>query len=345
MMFKYAVAIMVMGGVPVVCGKQHLRGPRHRYLQEKWTAAQQRLYERDKRRKYTNPYRTQAEEDAERLRMHENGLYDPRRDPYNRQYGDHEYAYFREQRFREDCRLLGINCNVHALDYDPADRLFDYDALHDEYYRGTPYDPYPHDTTHRITDPLDPAYYPIDYGPYTTYDRTYVYDPTTGTYVYEPSVLVNPTSVPLGVDPASTNKNFRYGRYAQYDAREHLRNCELYGTDCDQFAFLPVNEAGQAEPGAVRCTGSRCTTNSNLFTIAAVEPADNDTTDGDVLTHDAAYRQKVIEQHMRDCRERGVNCDVADLENDNIGYVDEHDSAPYDHEIYDYYRDEVAGGN
>ena len=127
----------------------HLRGPHskdHRSLQEKWTAAQQRQFQRDRRRRYTNPYRTQAEEDAERLRKHNQGIFDRRRDPYNRQYGDHEYAAYREERLREDCKRNGVHCNFHALEWDPGDKRYDYDWVHDEHYKGTRYDPYPHDT-------------------------------------------------------------------------------------------------------------------------------------------------------------------------------------------------------
>jgi hypothetical protein len=137
------------------CAGEHLRGPHskvHRSLQEKWTAAQQRQYQRDRRRRYTNPYRTQAEEDAERLRKHEQGIFDRRRDPYNRQQGDHEYAYYREKRLEEDCKRNGVSCNYHALDWDACDRRYDYDPIHREHYRGTPYDRHPHDTT-RMFDP------------------------------------------------------------------------------------------------------------------------------------------------------------------------------------------------
>lgn len=280
----------------------------HRALQEKWTAAQQRLYQRDKRRKFTNPDRTQAEEDAERIRMHEQGLIDPTRDPYNRMFGDHEYAYYREQRLQEDCRRLGINCNVHALDYDSADRTYDYDWIHDEHYLGTPYDPYPHDTTHKT---VDSGSYP---DPYAIYD-----DP-----------------IQLGIVDPNPN-DYRDSRYAQQHAREHLLNCRRYGTDCDKFALINEDDSG------VRCTGSRCM-DSNLFTIVDVPTGnDNNTnnpTDGD--NQDAKTKQMRIQHHLRDCRLYGENCDVSDLENDNIGYADEHDSAfPYDHEVYDYYRDEI----
>jgi hypothetical protein len=279
----------------------------HRSLQEKWTAAQQRLYQRDKRRKFTNPDRTQAEEDAERVRMHEQGLIDPRLDPYNRAFGDHEYAYYREQRLQEDCRVLGINCNVHALDWDSVDKSYDYDWIHDEHYIGTSYDPYPHDTTHKS----------VDYGYYPT-----AYDPP----------------LQLGLVDPNPNDNIRDSRYAQQHAQEHLRNCRLYGTDCDKFSLMQLNEG---DPG-VRCTGSRCSV-KNLFTIVDVSP-DNDTnyTINDDI-HDSKATQNRIEQHLRDCRLFGENCDVSDLENDNIGYADEHDSPfPYDHEVYDYYRDEVG---
>lgn len=313
---------------------QHLRGPsRHelrnsqqfrRSLQEKWTAAQQRLYERDKRRKITNPYRTQAEEDAERVRMHEQGLIDPRRDPYNRMFGDHEYAYYREQRLQEDCRLLGINCNVHALEWDPGDRRYDYDWIHDEHYLGTSYDPYPHDTTHKA---YDPAYYPIDYEPYPypSYEDLYgvVYDP----------------SLQLGLVDPTSDKEYRDSRYAQQHAQEYLRNCRRYGIDCNQFALLQLRED---DPG-VKCSGARCSAN-NIFEIADIVDNNDtaDTADDGSVVHHSETIQKQIEQHQRDCRLFGVNCDVSDLENDNIGYDDEHDSAfPYDHEVYDYYRDEV----
>lgn len=132
-----------------------MRGPHsnaHRSLQEKWTAAQQRQYQRDKRRRYTNPNRTQEEEDAERIRKHNQGIFDRDRDPYNRERGDHEYAAYREQRLREDCGRNGVSCNYHALDWDAADKRYDYDWIHDEHYQGTQNDPHPHDVSH----PIDP---------------------------------------------------------------------------------------------------------------------------------------------------------------------------------------------
>ncbi len=131
-----------------------MRHPRaHRSLQEMWTAAQKRQYQRDRRRRHTNPNRTQDEEDAERRRKHDQGIFDRRRDPYNRQYGEHEYAFYREQRLKEDCKQNGVHCNFHALDWDAGDKRYDYDPWHDEHYHGTLFDPDPHDTTHAQGNP------------------------------------------------------------------------------------------------------------------------------------------------------------------------------------------------
>jgi hypothetical protein len=109
--------------------------------------------------------------------MHEQGLINPRRDPYNRQYGDHEYAYYREKRFEEDCRLNGITCDVHALDWDSVDKRYDYDRIHDEHYRGSPNDPYPHDVSHpKGYDPhLGSSYDPYDQKGYDPYLYPYGY--------------------------------------------------------------------------------------------------------------------------------------------------------------------------
>ena len=118
-----------------------MRGPHskvNRSLQEKWTAAQQRQYQRDRRRRYTNPDRTQAEEDAERLRKHEQGIFDRRRDPYDREFGDYDYAVYREERLREDCERNRVHCNFHALDWNEADRRYNYDWVHGERYRTRP---------------------------------------------------------------------------------------------------------------------------------------------------------------------------------------------------------------
>ena len=68
----------------------------HRLL--KWNAAQKRQDQRDRRRRYTNPYRTQEEETRERWRKHMQGenRHNSRVDPYEPQHGGHGYVHHRE---------------------------------------------------------------------------------------------------------------------------------------------------------------------------------------------------------------------------------------------------------
>lgn len=116
-------------------------GRHHRALYyEKLSAAQKRQNQRDYRRQFTNPFRTEAEENAERQRKHQQGIFDPKRDPDNRQFGFHEYAFYREQDRADRCTRTGRGCNYHALDWDNQDKRYDYDPWHGEHYSGTPYD-------------------------------------------------------------------------------------------------------------------------------------------------------------------------------------------------------------
>ncbi|KAL3758857.1 hypothetical protein ACHAWU_003129 [Discostella pseudostelligera] len=137
-----------MMGVAIVHG-DYLRGyPEdrsssryRRALQfEKLTAAQKRQDQRDYRRQFINPFRTEAEENAERQRKHHQGLFDPKDDPSNRQFGFHEYAFYRERNRANECKRTGRGCKYHALDWDPGDRRYDYDPDHFEHYSGTPFD-------------------------------------------------------------------------------------------------------------------------------------------------------------------------------------------------------------
>lgn len=100
-----------------------------RALQWKKNAAQKRQDQRDRRRKFTNPGRTQFEEDRERWRKHGQAINrgNPRGDPYEPGYGDPFYA-----RNREFSPWRGNNW--HALDYDPWDGKFDYDPIHGTHY-------------------------------------------------------------------------------------------------------------------------------------------------------------------------------------------------------------------
>ena len=107
---------------------------------EKLTAAQKRQNQRDYRRQFINPDRTQAEEYAEQQRKHHQGLFDPKDDPRNRQFGSHEYSYYREKNRAEQCKLTGRGCKYHALDWDPVDKKYDYDKMHGEHYWGTEFD-------------------------------------------------------------------------------------------------------------------------------------------------------------------------------------------------------------
>eukprot|EP00804_Cyclotella_cryptica_P000787 CCRYP_001058-RB/>CCRYP_001058-RB protein AED:0.11 eAED:0.11 QI:1614/0.5/1/1/0.5/0.33/3/219/156 len=68
----------------------------HRLL--KWNAAQKRQDQRDSRRHYTNPYRTQEEEYRERWRKHIQGenRHNSRVDPYEPEHGGHAYVHHRE---------------------------------------------------------------------------------------------------------------------------------------------------------------------------------------------------------------------------------------------------------
>lgn len=95
----------------------------------KKNAAQKRQDQRDRRRKQYNPGRTQDEEDRERWRKHDqaNKWGNPRRDPYEPNYGDPSYA-----RNREYSPYRGNHW--HALDYDPWDYDYDYDPIHKKHY-------------------------------------------------------------------------------------------------------------------------------------------------------------------------------------------------------------------
>ncbi len=68
----------------------------HRLL--KWNAAQKRQEQRDNRRRYTNPYRTQDEERSERWRKHTQGQNrgNSRVDPYEPAHGGHAYSHHRQ---------------------------------------------------------------------------------------------------------------------------------------------------------------------------------------------------------------------------------------------------------
>lgn len=62
------------------------------------------------------------QEKAERRRKYEQGLnrgYES--DPYDRDFGDYQYAYYREKRLQRGCDKRGASCNYHALDVDPVD--------------------------------------------------------------------------------------------------------------------------------------------------------------------------------------------------------------------------------
>eukprot|EP00581_Thalassiosira_minuscula_P008917 CAMPEP_0183706920 /NCGR_PEP_ID=MMETSP0737-20130205/3638_1 /TAXON_ID=385413 /ORGANISM="Thalassiosira miniscula, Strain CCMP1093" /LENGTH=165 /DNA_ID=CAMNT_0025934459 /DNA_START=50 /DNA_END=547 /DNA_ORIENTATION=- len=85
-----------------------------------WSAAQKRMYQRDKRRNKTNPFRTKAEADRERLRKHRqaNRRGNPGGDPYEPGYGDKWYAGGRSGRRRQRCADSGRDCNWRGLDYD-----------------------------------------------------------------------------------------------------------------------------------------------------------------------------------------------------------------------------------
>lgn len=113
---------------------------------EKLTAAQKRQNQRDYRRRFTNPFRTQAEENAERQRKHDQGMEFGMtggiQDPANRQHGYHEYMLDRQN------KLDSWGANYDALAIDPLDGKRDYDPLHYEHYSGTPYD-------HDMSNPWD----------------------------------------------------------------------------------------------------------------------------------------------------------------------------------------------
>ncbi len=121
------------------------RSSRHRraLYYEKLTAAQKRQNQRDYRRQFTNPFRTQAEENAERLRKHQQGMEFGMTggidDPANRQHGYHEYMLDRQN------KLDSWGANYDALAVDPFDGKRDYDPWHGEHYYGTPND---HDTNY-----------------------------------------------------------------------------------------------------------------------------------------------------------------------------------------------------
>lgn len=101
----------------------------------KLTAAQKRQMQRDARRKYTDPDRTMAQERAERIRKDEQARNrnNPLGDPYHREFGDSWFARNREIERAMDCNIEDRNCYYHALEYDPFDRRYDYDPIHDEY--------------------------------------------------------------------------------------------------------------------------------------------------------------------------------------------------------------------
>lgn len=67
-------------------------------------------------------FRDVLQEKAERRRKYEQGLnrgYES--DPYDRDFGDYQYAYYREKRLQRGCDKRGASCNYHALDVDPVD--------------------------------------------------------------------------------------------------------------------------------------------------------------------------------------------------------------------------------
>lgn len=107
----------------------------HRTLEEKLTPAQKRQEQRDERRHKFNPHRTQEEEDAERIRKQHQGLFDDRRDPAHRQYGDHEFMWKRQQ------KLEDWNADYDALHPHPGstDGKKDFDPMPDHWnhYYGT----------------------------------------------------------------------------------------------------------------------------------------------------------------------------------------------------------------
>ncbi|KAL9182823.1 hypothetical protein ACHAXT_004102 [Thalassiosira profunda] len=115
---------------------RYLRSRGDRRLARKKTAAQKRQDQRDARRHRENPNRTQQEERAERLRKHQQAIRrgKPSVDPYNRNYGDPNYAKKRERGRGNRCRRTGEGCNYHALEWDAWDRKYNYDPIHDEYY-------------------------------------------------------------------------------------------------------------------------------------------------------------------------------------------------------------------
>jgi hypothetical protein len=111
------------------------------------TAAQKRQDQRDYRRQFINPFRTQAEEDEERKRKHlqgmSGGIFGGIQDPANRQHGHHEYMLYRQN------KLDNWGTGYDALEIDHADGIRNYDKFHDEHYSGTAFD---HDVLH----PWDP---------------------------------------------------------------------------------------------------------------------------------------------------------------------------------------------
>ncbi|KAL7540694.1 hypothetical protein ACHAXR_010307 [Thalassiosira sp. AJA248-18] len=141
MNLKYSIAILL--GLPVVIYGNNLRGP----LEEddeidhaeqgrralKLNAAQKRQNKRDRRRYWTNPGRTMAEEDAERDRKHMQGSRpwrNPRADPYEPGYGDTLYARNREVERQNRCATTGRGCGYKALEWDPIHGHYRWDRRH-----------------------------------------------------------------------------------------------------------------------------------------------------------------------------------------------------------------------
>jgi hypothetical protein len=108
-------------------------------VRRKKTAAQKRMFQRDRRRHRERPDRTYEEAFAERLRKDRQAgrRGRPRTDPYHREYGDPDFAAKRSMRRRQRCRNSNgdSDCNWKALDPDPDRRPnYEYDRIHGTTY-------------------------------------------------------------------------------------------------------------------------------------------------------------------------------------------------------------------
>jgi hypothetical protein len=86
----------------------------------KETSAQKRSANRDRRRSYTDPNRSQAAEDRENARKREQARNrgNASTDPNDRRFGNRNFQRDRNARNRNRCATRGANCNYSGTSHD-----------------------------------------------------------------------------------------------------------------------------------------------------------------------------------------------------------------------------------